>query len=685
MKKIPWNKYDCALLLEMLLKIENKEIEKSIAIKDLSEAMRKQAERNGITADPTFRNQNGILLQYLSLLYVFSNGKKGLKKEASVQFKNIVDIYKKNKLEYFQILEEAKARLNVEKTSNISYQAQAYEKENFNEDGFKQNHKNVYMKLKSIASVYDDPDGMNINKILGYLNDEIDEITLSKFLDSVSWAKKLDDKKYTFSPRLIENVNHDTSISANFDKYKYTYVLERRFGGGMRFDSIDLDNFREIYEDTYSELLKIDDQILKSQLMTCGFIFEGKLFSANGTINPNAKSAIFSYIENSFSAGNQVIFYQSIYDDLSDVLECCYSLKNVEMFKEYLKFVAGDLYYFFADYISKNKEIEVNVDDELERLLKGTNKPLSYDEIYSGLAHISKDKIYQTIRANEKILLDEKEHYFHIDTFEISKHELDRIDSIITSEIDNDGFAIWGNVFSKISDLMPMFIENNPYLSPIGIRNSLALFLSNKYSFNANVISTVNSNLTNSDIFKIYAEHHDEFSDADLCNLSKMLESVVNYAAILDVSVRVKKDLFVCKTKVHFDVHEIDKAISTYISSGVLPIKEIDSFLVFPNTGYEWNQFLLESYLIQYSRDYRLFNNGMSLNDVSGAVGKNDGSVKDFCMACSIVLAEQNMDLNKDRALEILVELGLLNRKRYKDIDTAITNAKLIRVRKERR
>ena len=72
-------------------------------------------------------------------------------------------------------------------------------------------------------------------------------------------------------------------------------------------------------------------------------------------------------------------------------------------------------------------------------------------------------------------------------------------------------------------------------------------------------------------------------------------------------------------------------------------IREIDSFLVFPNVGYEWNEYLLESFLLSYSKKFALVNNGLSLNNVAGFVVKKSGHIKDFIDACAAFLADGRM------------------------------------------
>ena len=112
-------------------------------------------------------------------------------------------------------------------------------------------------------------------------------------------------------------------------------------------------------------------------------------------------------------------------------------------------------------------------------------------------------------------------------------------------------------------------------------------------------------------------------------------------------------------------------------------IREIDSFLIFPNVGYEWNEYLLESFVASYSRKFALLSNGYALNNVAGAIVKKDGKIKEFVDVCAAALAESGVSLKKTEALNYLADVNLITQRRYKDIETATRKASQIRARKE--
>ena len=290
--------------------------------------------------------------------------------------------------------------------------------------------------------------------------------------------------------------------------------------------------------------------------------------------------------------------------------------------------------------------------------------------------------IYREIQINPDFLRNEKGHYFHIGIFELSQEDADQIATYISAEIEEDGYAIWSRVFVKIQKEMPVFLENNLYLSSLGIRNALAKKMGDKFNFDSEVICENNQHLSMGDVYTLYARYHAPFSDVDLYNFSKEIGAVVYFGAVAEEAVRVSKELFVPKDQIEFDIVAIDKALETYLSAGYILVKDVDSFLVFPNVGYEWNVYLLESYLMYYSKKFTLINNGTSLNNVAGAVVKRGGVYAEFVDICADVLANSDIELKRNIALDVLAKQNLITRRSYRDIDVAITKARQIRNRK---
>lgn len=561
--------------------------------------------------------------------------------------------------------------------------------QNTSDTSLENKNSQLHNKLYAISKVYDEPQGITIDRIVNLIGEQFDKESVINFLNEVSWATKLGNELYTFSanPVLIAEIEKeaekvDDDVISDSDKEKYIEVLKSRYRGGMQFDSIDLDIFRDTYSDLYDEELKLPDDLLIEQLKCCGVEYRDRLFPAEAIMDDTAHSKLFQYIENKFNTA-QMLYYKSIYSDLSDVFRYCFSLADEQMLKEYIKFSDKEHKYFYHEsFMSVVENIIIDHSKEIDDYMLSAGKPLSYDEIYTGLSHVSKEIIYKEIRSGSQYIMNEKEHYFHIDIFEFSPEDKDIIVDIINKEIDEKEYAIWAHVFSLIQDKMPVFLENNLYLSSLGIRNTLSIKLKDIFNFDGEVISKGTEKLSMSDVFRLYAKHNDSFTNEDIYNFSKEVGTVIYFWALSEESVRVSKELFVSKNRVQFDSDAVDKALESYLTTGYILLKEIDSFLLFPYVGYEWNEYLLESYLMHYSKKYCLVNNGVSLNNVAGAIATIDSEYTQFFDICADVIANSNVELKKAQVLDYLAEVGLITRRSYSNIDAAITKAKQIRNQK---
>ena len=471
---------------------------------------------------------------------------------------------------------------------------------------------------------------------------------------------------------------------AAFDREKYIEILMRRYRNGITFDSIDFDNFREIYEELYDGRLDVNDDTLEKQLRLCGVFYNNRLFPAEGIMDDETKERLFAYIESSFSSGKKALYYKAVFEDLADAFANCYTLTDEHMLRAFIEFTADSgKYYFFKDYMSAEADVKIDDTAEVEDVLLSAGKPMKVEDVCAALTHIPKEKVDSIIKSDSRFRRNAKGEYFHADIFEISEPELEKIAAIIDDSIAENGYAIWTDIWNKIQETMPVFLENNLYLSALGVRNAISVHYLGRFNFNGAVISRPADRYEMRDIYQLYAKHHPTFTADDIYTLSKELDTVIYFEALSVVSVRVSHDLFVSKEMISFEANAVDSAIDSFLSKDYIRIREIDSFLVFPNVGYEWNEYLLESFLLSYSKKFALVNNGLSLNNVAGFVVKKSGQIKDFIDACAAFLADGRIELNKVDALNYLADMNVISRRSYKDIDLALRRAAQIRRRKE--
>ena len=110
-ERIGWDQYEVALLIDYCEKVNSGTLSRPQAIKDLSAGLRARAVSRGVTIDEKFRNENGISMQMACMMFLLTDGKKGMQKK-SIPFESMVSLKKADPNQYELILHEAYTQLS---------------------------------------------------------------------------------------------------------------------------------------------------------------------------------------------------------------------------------------------------------------------------------------------------------------------------------------------------------------------------------------------------------------------------------------------------------------------------------------------------------------------------------------------------------------------------------------------
>ena len=103
--KIPWDKYEAAILLDACLRVDQGVINRSSAIKCVSNTLRNRAERRGLEIDTIFRNENGISMQFSAMANCLHHKSRGL--TISKIFREVVELYESDEKLFHSLVQEA--------------------------------------------------------------------------------------------------------------------------------------------------------------------------------------------------------------------------------------------------------------------------------------------------------------------------------------------------------------------------------------------------------------------------------------------------------------------------------------------------------------------------------------------------------------------------------------------------
>lgn len=687
-----WSIEEAVLLLDTYLTIQQRPDRKNELILSLSEALRMFAVESGKSIDDKFRNVAGIKFQLLSMASAMEG--HTIVKPASKCFSHVVDLYKNGRAEYEKILAEVKGKLGCtaecEKgtcQSKISeehmdvvkvFQDELWvgtEKDKQLLDKYPVAYKRVFCVLMDAA-----PEHITIESIFDKVGRVIRCADIEELLIGVSWAE-IEGNGFSFSNEIVEKNTMDTNEGGR-DELENTNLRDifvANFKNGYRVTSaLEYKRFARAYESVTGSSCPYTNEQINEIANRCGILIEDRVFFPENLLDQDARQKLLNYVDCTFSEGKTKIYYSAIMHELRDVFSE-QSIYDAQMLKEYLRHIKQRKWYFFKDFFSTEADEEENPSLEIEAFLLSKASPASYDEMSRELSNIPIETIKKILGKENKYIWNCKETYFHIGIFQITEDELEKIADLIEYEIKTNGFLVTVELLDILNNRVPCVIENNPDISIWGIRNVLALRLGDRYNFNNNVICAKGHNIEMSDVFAQYAQTRKRFTTEELCAYGESVGAQVIYGPVYQNAIRIDQNHFVPFDEVSFDVENADKAISVFCKGEFIPLSGIRNFSVFPEAGVRWTIYLLESFLTNFSRSYKLVHSSYNTFCAVGGIVEKNSKINSFEELITNALAKSDCILEKENALKFLKEEGYLSAMRYAKIEQILIQARAIR------
>lgn len=456
-------------------------------------------------------------------------------------------------------------------------------------------------------------------------------------------------------------------------------VLSQDYPKGFRLHSaIALRKFRRCYELLIGEPIDEDDERIAQLIEKGGICYEDMAYMPVNMADENTHNAIMQYIRDTFDDGTKGIYYDAIYNALSDQLldSCIYS---PEMLREYLSYMNEGFYYINKRYISQEAGYAFNTYDEIKRILLAEEEPITIEAVHQRLSNIPLQKVRYTLASNDDFISDGSERYFYVQKVSLAESDLSAIKKIIHQNIEERKFLSGTELLGLLKTNREELFEKNAVFSDLGIRNAIAYYLKDQFSFNGNIISDLSSSISMAEVFADFCKTHDRFTLSELNLLKSEMGSTIYFESVYDNSLRVSETEFVSKDQADFDVGETDKAIERFCTGAFVPIKAITQFGSFPKAGFEWNHYLLEHFVADYSEEFSLRHGSYNANKCVGAIVKRGAGITSFEEVLSRALANSDTELKKEAALQFFCDEGYIARRKYSGIEQVLIDAREIR------
>lgn len=465
---------------------------------------------------------------------------------------------------------------------------------------------------------------------------------------------------------------------------KIVGVLRSYFSRGFRLNStIEERRFKQFYEKQYSSEFPATLQ-LSMMIPMLGIQHENKVYLPEFMLAADVRDKIQLYIVSLFESSDY-IYYDAILDKFSeDIVDS--QIFDKETLKAYLHYYDVYGWSYGTFYISKTNSVSVNQDQDIIDFVRMQGGIVTENEILNAFHYMPKDYVVRCVVRNNRTLISCGRGYrFHIDNYRINDIEKNGIREIIQLSIQSAGYLTTSELARSVQIKYPSVLSDNTEYGIIGFRNVVSNLYEGEFSFYNNLISSMHSRLDTNQVFEDFCKSKATFTIEEVNQLADDLGTLINFDAISRYCVRVSESKFVSKDNIVFNVPATDAAIANYCSGEYVTILDINTFVAFPYCSYRWNNYLLESFVAQYSKQFKLMHSRYNKDNTIGAIVKRTSAFSDYDEILIDAVANSKVPLNENDVLDYLQEKGYIARRRS-DFLTKISlldKAAIIRNRKK--
>ena len=458
----------------------------------------------------------------------------------------------------------------------------------------------------------------------------------------------------------------------------YAVILEKYFSeNGFRpNNAIDRGRFKKYYTNEYGTAPEDTDEHISGILSKIGTERDRRIFPKQDKAQDTLISEILSEIDSTFDSGASAVYVEAVYYRYANRLGSELNIYNQEALSALLVSSSNSGLTRRNSYLIRDFR-SADTQGDVLRILKASHSPMTYDDIHNEAWYITYDKIRSSIMGLPSLVKVAEKTYFYAPNLPISAEELQQVVELIRNELEYRSHIIDAELMELIENKCPNVALNTEGFTRYGLRNCLGYLLRESFSFNGPVITRIGQNIAVKDVYAEFARSHETLQYDELKQFSTDMNIGIYWETVLSEMVRINENEFVRNDLIPFDVEKIDDILDTMCPEKYAPLKDVGLFLHFPNIGYRWNSFILESYLYSHSRRFKLLHASFASTDVYGAMVRLDSGINDYRELIVDALSNSNALNSEKAALEYLTDCGYQKRKSLSNFNQLLKEAKL--------
>lgn len=491
-----------------------------------------------------------------------------------------------------------------------------------------------------------------------------------------SWEQAYESNECKYA--VIEDLDAK-SVPMNGEEKQLALILKGDYENGFRINSaIDRDRIKVFYNKRFGKELPLSDEQLLVSLKKVGVVREGRVYAKQDDKQIDLLKQIFDEVMLVFEKGATCVYPEAIYQK--------YHIELAEMMQIYEAELLGNALIEMSVGKLRKKQTflcltdrQADLDRDVLEVLKKSPIPMTYSDIREVMWYIPLDKIKHVLMVTKSIVQVEQETYFYSLNLPISQEEITEVNRLLYQALKHKMYITDVELRQLIDENCPGIAINTSEFTTHGLRNCLGYILRDSYSFNGPIISSLGKELSMAEVFAQYCDDREQVTTEELKIFASEMNTVIYWDSVRDETIRISDELLLRCDRVEFEIDEIDRVLDALCDKNYIPLKEIGLFMHFPALCVQWNGYVLESYVYKYSKKFRLLHANFSASGFFGAMVRQDSGIEDYRALIVDVLANSNQWEDKNSALELLVEQGYQQRRKYADIEKVVHEAKLLR------
>ena len=454
--------------------------------------------------------------------------------------------------------------------------------------------------------------------------------------------------------------------SNNLLHQKFMEILRDNFTSGFRLNSmIDRGRFKTYYADKYGEELNLEDDEVVDTVRKIGRVQENRAFYQDGGGGLELLDDIQEEIAIVFQNA-KCVYFESVFERYQQELISKLQIYTVSALKEQL------LKTSFGAYLSDDFCLYIKSDQDALAdavvFLQEHQTPQTIDQIHEALWYYPVGRLEYDLRNSDQVVNLGSKQYFFYENFPITQKELKGIENLLRRELEKKEFVTDEELRQLIDRNCPSVAIEIADYSTTEVRRILAKLLQGSFYFKNNLISATDRKLTKAKVTVDFCKERDAFKLADYKECVK--STGYDWDTLYKYMMRISFDDFVRKGTIPFNVPETDAVLDRLIEGEYASLAELDLFLQFPALPVQWNAYVLQSYVAQYSQKFRLLRGDYGVyNDCTGAVVRRQSKITSLDELITDVLAHEEGWRTSADALSLLVQKGYLKSKTYSGIE----------------